>query len=204
MSQQVNLKKLTKTELNSVLVSAPRSIPVNRLHAEFIQLVGKPIQFREMGYNDLEEFLNDIPDVITLRWIHNQLMAFPVIHEKNQHIANMVARQRKPPVKHAREQYVRSAVPDFYKEQPRPTGQFCISVIRGKVKELLYSYSSGLKASQFMEAYARRFGHYLNLYGYKSELELLRSMSDLVDLQSMDETDDDVLIVSKCPVRHGQ
>jgi len=73
---------------------------------------------------------------------------------------------------------------------------FCLNVIRGKVNELLFAYPSGLKLSQFQDAYGKRFGQFIDLDQVRcdSVVELLHSMKDLVNIQPLPGTNDALLL----------
>lgn len=58
------------------------------------------------------------------------------------------------------------------------------TVLRGMIMELMLSYRNGLKGSQFVDAFAKRFGNYrlLTDTGCKSIGKLLETMPDVVEV----------------------
>jgi len=201
MTEQIVTKDTTKAELRAVLNSTPTCLPLNRLEADYRHLVGHPIPFRDMGYNTLADFLKDIPDVITCWMSHGQLMTKAVTVESTEHIASLVARQRN------KKNIPSDMVPRSRKgsrEQsgpPKPVPQTSSSdyyILRGRIQGLLFAYKSGIKLSQFLEAYAKRFGQYINLstIGFTTVRELLESMNDIVDIR-LSPSGDDFIVQSK-------
>ena len=57
--------------------------------------------------------------------------------------------------------------------------------MKEKIKNLMMSYPAGIKLNDFMNAYARMFGHYLNLgrENFRSIEDLLKSMPDVVAIE---------------------
>ncbi|KAF8792258.1 Tudor domain-containing protein 7A [Argiope bruennichi] len=65
------------------------------LTRDYKDLLGTPIPFRELGYNSLEAFIQDIPDVISLKRNREGLfMAEGVADAATAHIASLVSRQK--------------------------------------------------------------------------------------------------------------
>jgi len=201
MSKHRDIKDITITELRAVLNSSPTCLPLRRLEADYCRLVGHPIPFRDMGYNTIEDFLSDIPQVITL-WVSNgQIMAKAVTVKSTAHIESLVARQRNRP------QATPSVLLETRSREKREPQKAVVPqtnsseyrILRGRVQGLLYAYPSGMKLSQFMEAFALRFGHYINLcdIGFTSIRELLESMDDIASLKPLASDDDDFIVSSK-------
>ena len=194
MSDQTVLKDNTKTELRAVLNSTPECLPLNRLHADYRRLVGHDIPHRDMGYDTLAEFVKDIPDVITCWMSHGQLMTKAVADKSTERITSLVARQRNNPRNRPASNMMPCPKSHEKREPPKPVQQTNSSdyhILRGRIQELLYAYKSGIKLSQFMEAYAKRFGQYVNLLsiGFTSIHELLESMKDIVDIKPIECSD---------------
>lgn len=70
---------------------------------------------------------------------------------------------------------------------PRTPQKTAMQIVRGKVREVLMSYPSGLIGSSFEKAFIRRFGQSIQCrtYGFSSCLEMLRSMTDLVNIEDL-------------------
>jgi len=196
MSDQSVLKNNTKTELRAVLNSTPTCLPLNRLRADYCHLVGHDIPYRDMGYNTLAEFVVDIPDVITCWMSHGQLMTKAVADESTERVTSLVARQRNNPRKRPTNNILPRISRSHEKREPaKPVQQTNSSdyhILRGRIQELLYAYKSGIKLSQFLEAFAKRFGQYINLLsiGFTNVHELLESMNDIIDVKPIASSDD--------------
>ena len=201
MSVQSALKDNTKTELRAVLDSTPNCLPLDRLHADYRRLVGHDIPYREMGYNTLAEFVKDIPGVITCWMSHGKMMTKAVADRSTEHITSLVARQRNNPKNRPNDNVLPRTRSHEKREPPKPVPQTNSSdyhILRGRIQELLFAYKSGIKLSQFMEAFAKRFGQYINLLsiGFTSVHELLESMNDIIDMKPI-ESNGDFFVLSK-------
>ncbi|GBM55232.1 hypothetical protein AVEN_158118-1 [Araneus ventricosus] len=89
------LKESVLLNLRSVTQSCKGGVPLYRLERDYKDLLGTPIPYRELGFNSLETFIQDIPDVISLkRNREGQFMAEGVADAATAHIASLVSRQR--------------------------------------------------------------------------------------------------------------
>jgi len=198
MSDQSVLKDNTKAMLRAVLNSTPTCLPLKRLQTDYCRLVGSDIPYREMGYNTLGEFIMDIPDVITCWVDHGQLMTKAVADRSTEHIASLVARQRNT-TRNRPNSNASLNTRTHEKREPRKLVQQTNSsdyrILRGRIQELLYAYKNGIKLSQFLEAFANRFGHYIDLLsiGFTSIHELLESMNDIIDIKPVASSDDFII-----------
>jgi len=197
MSAQQDIKERTKIDIRAVLNSTPTCLPLSRLEADYEKLASHTIPYREMGYNTLTEFVEDIPDVVSCWMSHGQLMLKAVDIKKTERITGLVALNKN------RTQTRRSILPHQRsrdrREPARPVPQTNSSeyhILRGQIQGLLYGYKGGIRLSKFLEAFAKRFGHFLNLsnIGFTSVRELLESMKDIVDVQA---SGDDFIVQSK-------
>ncbi|XP_013402320.1 tudor domain-containing protein 5 isoform X2 [Lingula anatina] len=181
MSEKASLKKETKKEIRAVLLSTPKGLSAREVLADYRNFQGRPLPFRELGYNSAEDFFRDIPDVCTLDWVHGELVLRGVADESTKHIERLVSRQvakkskrpsRRPPPR----------------RPPRPPQQPTVPpFLRVRIRELLTSYPSGLLGSSFGHAFLKRFGQNLpyNRRGFKSISDLLRSIPDIVDIEEL-------------------
>ncbi|GFQ81334.1 tudor domain-containing protein 7, partial [Trichonephila clavata] len=100
MMDKQDLKETVLLNLRSVTQSCKGGVPLARLERDYKDLLGTRIPFKELGYNTLESFIRDVPDVISLKknW-EGQLMAEGVADASTAHIASLVSRQKqsKPP-----------------------------------------------------------------------------------------------------------
>lgn len=227
MSEQISLKELTKRELRSILLSTTRSLTLDQVEEDYKRLVGYHIRYREMGYNTLSDFIQDIPDVVSCRLMYGKMVVTGVADSATQHIASLVARQKKPRVKRGQGRtYVNSR---FVSSAPRNIGPSMAersqseslrlqnegrmdmnqsyNIFRGQVKELLFANPTGILLKQFESVFARRFKCPLPVQrlGYRTLTALLESMPDILSFDRPSECDD-VVIVSKFTPRrqHSQ
>ena len=98
-SKQELLDK-TKKYLRSVLISAPRGVPAKHLYSDYKKVTGKEIPFRELGYRNVNEFIQAQTDVVRIgTGATGEVTFFAVADEKTSQIARFVASQRKPKLK---------------------------------------------------------------------------------------------------------
>ncbi|KII66484.1 hypothetical protein RF11_15943 [Thelohanellus kitauei] len=65
--------EVIKNEIRSVLVSCRVPLSIKELIQQYKHLTGKALQCRELGYNDIECLIMDIPDVIDTVWSNGEL-----------------------------------------------------------------------------------------------------------------------------------
>ncbi|XP_035226461.1 tudor domain-containing protein 7-like isoform X2 [Stegodyphus dumicola] len=91
----MDMKENVLQNLRSVTQSSKGGVPVDLLQKDYKSLLGTEIPFRDLGYNSLEAFLRDIPDVISVKKNHEgMLMAVGVADASTAHIASLVSRQK--------------------------------------------------------------------------------------------------------------
>lgn len=90
----------TRKDLRSVLLSAPRGVPLRMLLNDFKMVLGSELPYRQLGYQRLEDFIRDIPDVAKLdRGATGEPTCFAVADATTRQIARFVALQKKPKLK---------------------------------------------------------------------------------------------------------
>ena len=89
----------TKKELRSLLISAPRGVAVSLLAKDYKMVMGKELPYREMGYRNIEQFIQSIPDTIRVGHGPAGLTCYAVANAETQQIARFVASQKKPALK---------------------------------------------------------------------------------------------------------
>ena len=198
MTEQSDIKETTKALLRAVLDSTPTCLPLSRLEADYCQLASHPIPYREMGYNTLAEFVCDIPDVITCWMSHGQMMTKAVAVQSTERITSLVSRQRNRIRATKTSNVLAHSRSREKRESTKPVPQTNSSdyhILRGKIQGLLYAYKDGIKLSKFPEAYAMRFGQYIDVFnvGFTSVNELLESMNDIIDIKPLAAGDDFIM-----------
>lgn len=90
-------KKKTEALLRAVLISSPRGVPLRRLDKEYRTVTFSSIAFQEMGYHSLEHYIRSIPNVAMLtRDVDGEFVVKGVASESDQHVAKLIAKQKKP------------------------------------------------------------------------------------------------------------
>ena len=93
----IDLPKLKKL-IRSLLISCPRGMPARDLAADFRNTMGRPLPFQNFGYRSLDEFIRTIPDVVRVSPGPNgEKFYYGVATAETQHVARLVATQKKPP-----------------------------------------------------------------------------------------------------------
>lgn len=93
--EKQDLRASVLLNLRSVTQSCKGGVPFERLQRDYRDLLGSPIPFRDLGYNSLEAFIRDIPDVISLsKSSDGQLVAEGVPDASTAHIVSLVSRQK--------------------------------------------------------------------------------------------------------------
>lgn len=94
------LLERTSKDLRSVLISAPRGVPLRMLLNDFRMVVGSELPYRQLGYQRLEDFMRSIPNVVRVdRGAMGDPTCFAVADAATSQIARFVATQRKPKMK---------------------------------------------------------------------------------------------------------
>lgn len=90
-------RKKTEALLRAVLISSPRGVPLRRLDKEYRTVTFSSIPLQEMGYHSLEHYIKSIPSVAMLtRDVDGEFVVKGVASESDQHVAKLIAKQRKP------------------------------------------------------------------------------------------------------------
>ena len=100
--REKQLKKV-KTIVRSLLISAKGGVVKRRLPADYKSFIGSPMPLRELGYRSLDHFVYDNPDVIQ-EGVNSlgEEVYLAVVDASTQHVASLVAKQKKPTLKRAK------------------------------------------------------------------------------------------------------
>jgi tudor domain-containing protein 1/4/6/7 len=123
MAEKAELLRKTKSMLRSVLLSAPRGVVAKRIQSEYRSLTGKLIPYQELGFSSLQAFLDSIPDVISSGLgATGEMTYFGRADSSTEHIAKLVAKQKKGKVRRAAPQPLPPMYPQtrrkFFSYQP--------------------------------------------------------------------------------------
>eukprot|EP00731_Ephydatia_muelleri_P018722 Em0011g762a len=93
----IDLAKAKKL-IRALLISCPRGMPAKDFAADFRNTMGKPLPFQNFGYRTLDDFVKNIPDVVKVSPGPNgEKYYYGVATAETQHVARLVATQKKPP-----------------------------------------------------------------------------------------------------------
>ena len=98
--EREKLLKRTKSDVRSVLLSAPRGVLKRNFRREFMSLVGQDIPLNILGLRSIDEFARTFPDVMRESIGPTGEPTFYVVaNAETQHVASLVSRQKKPSLK---------------------------------------------------------------------------------------------------------
>lgn len=89
-----------KSDVRSVLLSAPRGVLKRNFRREYMSLVGQDIPLGKLGIKSMDEFVLHNPDVVReVIGSTGEPTYVVVANAQTQHVASLVARQKKPSLK---------------------------------------------------------------------------------------------------------
>lgn len=90
----------TRKDLRSVLISAPRGVPVRLLLSDYKKVLGCELPYRQLGCHRVEDFVASMPDVARVGLgPTGEQTCFAVADASTSQIARFVALQKKPRLK---------------------------------------------------------------------------------------------------------
>lgn len=100
MASKEKILEETHAMLRAVLISSPNGVVLQQLQSDYRLITGKNIPFKELGYSNLEKFLENIPSVATtLIGPDGRLIVKGVASNADKHVAKLIAKQKKPKVR---------------------------------------------------------------------------------------------------------
>lgn len=88
------LKDEVVSTIRGVLVSTKGSLDVRRLQKDYRMIIGEDIPYRKLGYNSLEDFLNDVPTLRVRNLYNGEILIDAVATTQSKHISQLVDRQK--------------------------------------------------------------------------------------------------------------
>ena len=149
-----------KKRIRALLISCKGGCSPRNLYSDYKEVTGEAIPYEKLGYRSFMALIHDIPDAVSSRLTRdNRTMLYAVPDDKTRHIASMVAKQRGPVCSNEIIRPNSSSRSRAPLQQPsrRIPESFCPQLIA-----LFLSYPNGISLERFPEAYARRYGYYLN------------------------------------------
>ena len=96
MPDKAQKKEETKKLIRSILATTPVQLGVKLTDflRDYKELAGGPLPCRALGYNNEQDFLGDIPDVVHMSYDRGELILRCVADESMQHVMNLVNNQK--------------------------------------------------------------------------------------------------------------
>ena len=165
---QSSLRSDLKKQIRALLQSVKRGCTFKQLSMDFRQVMGYDIPFDELGYSTFSQLIHDLPDVVEIRKNRDgSTTLHAVADQRTEHISRLVSKQ-----KSTRALYTQP--PPARKPPPRRAPR----EFSAQLRQLFCCYPQGIPLANFNEAYARRFGRFLQFqpWGYSSLEQLLQDM----------------------------
>lgn len=86
--------KMFKIELRSVLTGMKNGASLRQLHIEYETRMGTPIPFKQLGFRNVVELIQELQDVAYFDQEKGELRVHAVPDESTAHISRMVSKQR--------------------------------------------------------------------------------------------------------------
>ena len=174
-----------KKEIRALLLSTKHGCTPGELQADYLQMLGENVPFRSFGYENLTSFLRSIPDVVRECSSRNGTILYAVSDSKTKNVHDMVAKQKG---KKKERNKVASRVPITFKRSSPPLCMKPVvpSTVKIRLKELMYSYPSGLSLQNFQDAFAKKFQYKMSFenYGFESLESMIASVADILSLEN--------------------
>ena len=179
-----------KHTVRALLLSSKHGCTPKQLLSDYRHIVGESLPFESLGYSTFMQYIKSIPDVVQITSQQGMTVLLGVADESTSHIAKMVARQKTAPSMHKRYSSMLNLSTAHAPREPKVPHTFQL-----QLKTLMLSYPNGLVVNHFMEAFARRFGYYLNYrgWGFSSVDQMLKTVPNIVKYQ-LDPTEGTYMI----------
>ncbi|XP_071984571.1 tudor domain-containing protein 5 isoform X3 [Engystomops pustulosus] len=191
-----------KKDVRSLLIASKLGLGIQELEHDYRMMIGAPLPLRTLDYRSTMELLLDMPDVVHIRTnVDGTVVLSAVVNEETRSMAELVSRQ-KTTCKRKGIYKRRTVRPVSHMDLVRRgrVAPVLPASVKSELRDLL-SISS-LLVSQLETAYYKRFGRSFQYtrYGFYSLLEVLRSVSDFVQVQ---QTKAGSLLMLKAPARNA-
>jgi len=91
--EREKIRKQAVTLIRSLLISTKGGVPIEKMSRDYREMIGKPIPWRDLGYVNLEEFLDQSPDMCRVSYTPTGIMIRGVVTSADAHVASLVNRQ---------------------------------------------------------------------------------------------------------------
>lgn len=84
-----------KSMLRAVLMSCKEGVPAHVLQRDYREVTQEPLPFKKLGFSNLDDFINSIPDVVRVRRNkEGEVVYHAVANEETAHIHSLVSKQK--------------------------------------------------------------------------------------------------------------
>ena len=169
-----------KRLIRSLLLSSKNGLSEKQLVRDYLMVTGERLNHHVFGYQSLMSFLRSMPDVVRMapdRVCGVMLYGVAGENKDIQRVASLVARNKATkPYLNIKGTQTRPAAPPPRSIPPS---------VKLKFRTLMLSYPNGMPMEKFLDAFAQRFGYYLNLTqcGFSSVHAALTTLPDVVKLE---------------------
>ncbi|KAM5148097.1 tudor domain-containing protein 5-like, partial [Mantella aurantiaca] len=199
MAKDQILERLKK-DLRSLLITSKVGLSVQELERDYRMLIGSPLPVKSLEYRSTIEMVHDMPDVVTIQTkADGTLILIAVVNEETRAVSEMVSKQKISKSTIRRRRLIK---PCYQKDLVRRgrIAPVLPASLKSDLRDLLSI--SPLLVSQLETAFYNRFGRNFQYtrYGFYSLLEVLRSVSDMVQVT---QTRAGSMLMLKTPYIHA-
>ena len=93
MSDKAKIKKEVTIVLRALLLSAPLGLTAPEIERDFREAQGYGVPYRELGYNNTSDLVEDLRDVASCSWERGHAVFRGIADKTTRHIQSMVSKQ---------------------------------------------------------------------------------------------------------------
>ncbi|NXV70707.1 TDRD5 protein, partial [Atlantisia rogersi] len=187
MPKQAQLMEVLKKEVRSLLMAAKEGLTLTQLEQEYKTMIGKPLPAHDLGFQSTLELVAHMPEVVRVCPYEKGTFILKAIpDETTKGIAKLVARQRSAKANKSAAAKAKANVASSSRKPQCFRQRVRVPVLPASVKAELQDLlsSSPVLLSDFDTAFFKRFGRMFQYtqYGFFSMLEVVRSVSDIIEV----------------------
>ena len=169
-----------KREIRALLISSKHGCTPRQLQNDYLQMLGESIPYHFLGFSNFMDFIQSMPDVVSICRTRNNVTLYGVADSKTANIQKLVSKQRSRPGTCSSSHVHLNMVTKNY--QPEPKEPEVPPIFKIRLKELMLSHPNGIALKSFNEAFAKRFHHYIayHHWGFSSLEAMILSVPDIL------------------------
>lgn len=176
-AQQSQDMETVKKIVRALLTSSKHGLTERQLLRDYKTVTGEELDYHVLGFSTPKELFRAMPDAVGMKLASDNYTC--ILYGRSggnadvERVASLVARQ-----KSGKKTYT-----TFKSSKPLPPA--IPPPFKVKLRTLMFSYPNGIYLEQFPEAFARRFGYYVNVnqWGFSDVQSALKTASDIVKLE---------------------